>query len=112
MAALRINAWLERAEPIISLHSDMSNQLIAQWRGEAVAELLEQGIITCQELFSENPKIQQQVAHELLLTACANTLCAKNSSPCFSCITGRLLQSFMHASPAECESTSHSVIAA
>lgn len=101
MAALRINAWIERSEPVISLHSEMSNHLIAQWRGIAVQELLEQGIITCQELFSENPRIQQQAAHELLLTACANSLCVKNGPPCFSCITSRLLQNFMHTDQTE-----------
>lgn len=99
MAALRINAWIERPEPIISLHSEMSNHLIAQWRGEAVRELLEQGVVTCQELFSEHPKVQQQAAHELLLTACANSLCMRNGPQCFSCITSRLLHSFMQTDP-------------
>lgn len=112
MAALRINAWLERAEPIISLHSEMSNHLIAQWHGDAVQELLEQGVITCQELFSENPRVQQQAAHELLLTACANSLCAKNGPQCFSCITSRLLQNFMYTDQAEYGREGRSVIAA
>lgn len=112
MSALRINAWLERSEPVISLHSEMSNHLIAQWRGDAVNELLEQGVVTCQELFSESPRIQQQVAHELLLTACANTLCAKNASPSFSCITSRLLKNFMQTDRSATDGDHHTVIAA
>lgn len=92
MGALRIDAWLERKEPIIKLHSALSNSLIAEWRGSAVAELLEQDIITCEELFSGSRRIQQQAAHELLLNACANSLCSKNGPQCFNCITGRLLR--------------------
>ncbi|GGK85536.1 hypothetical protein [Amphritea balenae] len=92
MSALRINAWLERREPVIALHSGLSDSLIAEWRGSAVAELLEQGIVTCAELFSDSQKVQQQAAHELLLNACANSLCSRNGPQCFSCITGRLLK--------------------
>lgn len=92
MDALRIDAWLERKEPIIRLHSGMSEALIAEWRGNAVVELIEQGIVTCNELFSTDRKVQQQAAHELLLNACANSICSKNGPQCFTCITGRLLR--------------------
>lgn len=92
MYALTINAWLERREPVVSLHSAISGNLIAEWRGEAVQELLEQGIVNCTELSSASRRIQQQTAHELLLIACANSLCSRNGPQCFSCITGRLLR--------------------
>ena len=73
MGSLRIDAWLEREEPIIKLHSGMSDALIAEWRGNTVTELIEQGIVTCSEMFSTDRKVQQQAAHELLLNACANS---------------------------------------
>ncbi|MDO6563923.1 hypothetical protein Q4488_11065 [Amphritea sp. 1_MG-2023] len=92
MDALRIDAWLERREPVIKLHSGLSNSLIAEWRGHAVNELLEQGIVTCYELYSTTRSLQQQAAHELLLNACANSLCQRNGPQCFNCITGRLLR--------------------
>lgn len=97
MASLRIDAWLERKEPIIKLHSGLSDSLIAEWRGSAVFELLEQGIITCEELFSNNQRQHQQAAHELLLNACANSLCSRNGPQCFNCITGRLLRALAHS---------------
>ncbi|MBQ0783503.1 MAG: hypothetical protein KBT66_04635 [Amphritea sp.] len=92
MNALRIDAWLERKEPVIKLHSGLSDSLIAEWRGSAVSELLEQGIITCEELFSGSGRTQQQAAHELLLNACANSLCSQKGPQCFNCITGRMLR--------------------
>ena len=92
MSALTINAWLERREPVVSLHSAISGSLIAEWRGAAVQELLDQGIVSCRELGSTSRRIQQQTAHELLLIACANSLCSRNGPQCFSCITGRLLR--------------------
>ncbi|MBU2966847.1 hypothetical protein Q4508_16030 [Amphritea sp. 2_MG-2023] len=92
MNGLRIDAWLERKEPVIKLHSGVSNHLIAEWRGSAVTELFELGIVTCRELFSNTRSVQQQAAHELLLNACANSLCQQNGPQCFNCITGRLLR--------------------
>ncbi len=97
MGSLRIDAWLEREEPIIKLHSGMSDALIAEWRGNTVTELIEQGIVTCSEMFSTDRKVQQQAAHELLLNACANSLCSKNGPQCFTCITGRLLRALAHS---------------
>lgn len=97
MDALRIDAWLERKEPVIKLHSGLSNHLIAEWRGSAVEELLEHGIVTCQELFSTIRSVQQQAAHELLLNACANSLCQKNGPQCFNCITGHLLRALANS---------------
>lgn len=92
MSALKINAWLERKDPVISLHSAISGSLIAEWKGNAVQELLDQGIVSCTELLSASRRVQQQTAHELLLIACANSLCSRNGPQCFSCITGRLLR--------------------
>jgi hypothetical protein len=97
MGSLRIDAWLERKEPVIKLHSGLSESLVAEWRGSAVLELLEQGIVTCEELYSGSNRIQQQAAHELLLNACANSLCSRNGPQCFNCITGRLLRALAHS---------------
>ncbi|SER09860.1 hypothetical protein SAMN03080615_03909 [Amphritea atlantica] len=97
MNVLRIDAWMERREPVIKLHSGLSENLIAEWRGSAVCELIEQGIVTCGELFSTDRRVQQQAAHELLLNACANSLCRSNGPQCFTCITGRLLQALAHS---------------
>ena len=62
MAALIVDAWLEREEPIIRLHSGMSEALIAEWRGSAVYELIEQGTVTCNELFSTNRRQARSAA--------------------------------------------------
>ncbi|WP_432471095.1 hypothetical protein [Amphritea sp. HPY] len=95
MSALTINAWLEREKPVITLVSSLSGNTIAEWRDSAVATLIEDGTVTLSELCSDSQKVQQQTAHELLLTACATSLCARRGNNCFSCITGRLLASYM-----------------
>ncbi|BBB27695.1 hypothetical protein [Amphritea japonica] len=97
MGSLRIDAWLERREPVIKLHSGVSDSLIAEWHGSAVIELLEQGIVTHEEMLSNDHNRQQQAAHELLLNACANSLCSRNGPQCFNCITGRLLRALAHS---------------
>lgn len=95
MSALTINAWLEREKPVITLVSSLSGDTIAEWRDSAVTALIEEGIITLSELCSGSQKVQQQTAHELLLTACATSLCKCSGNNCFSCITERLLASYM-----------------
>lgn len=95
MSALTINAWLERKKPVITLVSSLSGNIIAEWRDSAVAALIEDGIVTLSELSSGSQKVQQQTAHELLLTACSTSLCTRRGNNCFSCITGRLLESYM-----------------
>lgn len=97
MSALRVNAWLERKEPVISLQSSLSGSLIAEWRGSAVTELLDEGIVTISELNSMNQRIQQQISHELLLLACSKSLCCHRGTNCFTCITGRLLKNYINA---------------
>lgn len=95
MSALTINAWLERENPVIALVSSLSGNTIAEWRDSAVAALIEDGTVTLSELCSDSQKVQQRTAHELLLTACATSLCARSGDNCFSCITGRLLANYM-----------------
>lgn len=95
MSVLTINAWLERKQPVITLISSISGNTIAEWRGQAAITLIEEGVLTLTELSSDNQKVQQQIAHELLLTACATSLCSRRGNNCFSCITGRLLESYM-----------------
>ena len=97
MSALRINAWLERKEPVISLQSSLSGSLIAEWRGSAVTELLDEGVVTINELNSVNQRTLQQVSHELLLLACSKSLCCNRGTNCFTCITGRLLKNYINA---------------
>ncbi len=95
MSALAINAWLDTGSPRISLTNSLTGQLIACWQGKAVQQLFDDGIITLAELHSTDRSILSRLSHDLLLMACANSLCQRQNDGCFNCITGRLLQSYM-----------------
>ncbi len=100
MSALTINAWIERNDPVISLSSQLSGKVIACWRGQAARQLLEDGVVTLHELQNQQRQSLQQAAHELLLVACADSLCTAQGKQCFSCLTGLLLKSYMHSAHA------------
>ncbi|WP_261842471.1 hypothetical protein [Aliamphritea ceti] len=95
MTALAINAWLNTPLPSISLTNSISGQLIACWQGEAVQQLFDDGILTLTELHSSDRNTLSRLSHDLLLMACASSLCHRQGDGCFNCITGRLLQSYM-----------------
>ncbi|WP_271271822.1 hypothetical protein [Aliamphritea hakodatensis] len=108
MTALAINAWLNTEHPSISLTNSITGQLIACWQGEAVQHLFDDGIITLTELHSTDRSTLSRLSHDLLLMACASSLCQRQSDGCFNCITGRLLQSYMHHKRTSVKHAAHS----
>ncbi len=107
MTALAINAWLNTSQPSISLTNSLSGQLIACWQGEAVEQLFDEGIVTLTELHSSDRSTLARLSHDLLLMACASSLCHRQGDGCFNCITGRLLQSYMQQSRAKDSNNQH-----
>ncbi|MEH6577403.1 MAG: hypothetical protein V7731_10060 [Amphritea sp.] len=95
MSTLTINAWIDRKDPIICLSSGITGKLIARWHSQSARQLFEDGVLTLKELFSNNKQLQQQAAHELLLIACADSLCNEQGKKCFTCITSLLLKSYI-----------------
>ena len=101
MSTLTINAWIDRKDPIICLSSSISGKPIARWYGQSARQLFEDGVLTLKELYSNNKQLQQQAAHELLLIACADSLCNEQGKKCFTCITSLLLKSYMQSDQLE-----------
>ncbi|MBN3564891.1 hypothetical protein [Aliamphritea spongicola] len=107
MTVLAINAWLNTEHPSISLTNSITGQLIACWQDQAVQQLFDDGIITLTELHSSDRSTLSRLSHDLLLMACASSLCQRQSDGCFNCITGRLLQSYMQHNRTSVKQTAH-----
>ncbi len=94
MGAFIVDAWIDSIEPSIRLLNRSTGKLIAQWRDQEVRRLLDEGVVTVAELSSDDRSVNQRVAQDLLLTACADSLCVKAQGHCFSCVTRQLLRSY------------------
>jgi len=94
MGAFIVDAWIDSIEPSIRLLNRSTGKLIAQWHNQEVHRLLEEGVVTVAELSSDDRAVNQRVAQDLLLTACADSFCIKAEGRCFSCVTRQLLRSY------------------
>ncbi|WP_156948264.1 hypothetical protein [Marinobacterium jannaschii] len=94
MGAFIVDAWIDSIEPSIRLLNRSTGKLIAQWQDQEARRLIEDGVVTVAELSSGDRAVNQRVAQELLLTACADSFCGETKGRCFSCVTRRLLRSY------------------
>lgn len=66
-----INAWLDRADPFISLHNRHTDEVVARFDRHELQACLDQGDFCLQELCDPCQRAQQELVKCLLLAQCA-----------------------------------------
>lgn len=69
-----INAWLDRADPFVSLHNKQTDEVVAHFEKAQLQTCLEQGDFCVAELCSADQRVQQELVKCLLLMHCSQDL--------------------------------------
>lgn len=69
-----INAWLDRADPFISLHHRQTGEVVARFEKYELQECLEQGDFCLNEFCNPCQRVQQELVKCLLLAQCSHKL--------------------------------------
>lgn len=83
-----INAWLDRADPFISLRNKLTGEEVTRFEKAELQECLDQGDFCLHELCSVNPLVQQELVKCLLLTRCSNDLRCQLNQCLEECLSG------------------------
>ena len=63
-----VNAWLERDEPQLKVTSNLTGQVLIDWRGEKVRQLIDNGELDVAELSSPTQELLETVKEILLIS--------------------------------------------
>ena len=94
MEQFAIDAWIDNPSPRIKLTNKHTGALVAEWAGERAKALFEEGIVTLAELSSLDRAVQMQVAKDLVLVACTDSLKSQVQPENFKCSTKPMLLHF------------------
>lgn len=72
---LTLDAWLEHPAPRVRILDDHSRRVVAEWKGEELAELLETGRLCADDCRSHpGAETEHELIRELLLESCLGDL--------------------------------------
>lgn len=89
-----VDAWIDKVNPRIRLTNRDSSVRIAEWAVDRARALLSEGVVTVSELYSTEPSVQAQIAKDLLLVACKDSLCSCEVPGTFQIATKPLLMNY------------------
>ncbi|WP_018141326.1 hypothetical protein [Thioalkalivibrio sp. ALJ7] len=77
----KLDAWLERRDPMLRIVDEDSDRTVAEWQGEALQELLESGVLSpgeCQAPRSRDTV--HELIRELILESCLGGITVQRRS--------------------------------
>ncbi len=98
---LVINAWLERQAPYLQIIDSSTRETLAHFDSVALYRLLDEGIISLEDLTSSTANNRKSLLLTLLVEACCQRIrCERNCQECACAQQGRLIDAD-HAPPRE-----------
>ncbi|AOE49486.1 hypothetical protein [Kangiella sediminilitoris] len=72
-----INAWLDRRQPKLELIEKNSGNIIGRWQGRGLQQLFNSGLISYEELASNDRTDSKQLVKALILELTCEELCGR-----------------------------------
>jgi hypothetical protein len=89
---LVINAWLERQAPYLQIIDSSTREIFAHFDSTALYRLLDEGIISLEDLTSSKANNRKSLLLTLLVEACCQQIrCKRNCQECACAQQGRLI---------------------
>lgn len=77
----KLDAWLERRDPMLRIVDEGSDRTVAEWRGEALQELLESGVLSSGECQAPRSRdTVHELIRELILESCLGGISVQRRS--------------------------------